>query len=449
MKGYFFLFFGVISFAILLGCIFFIQSAKAENGLILETIKKCNIQHAGSSCVSELKLANNTDYVLDATAFLHIDYQGLCSNDKLRNFDGEGITAQFFDNNWLNFSDNWDSGTTKVSGFKITKGKTQPKLEIETIPNLCPGEYTFTLELKGVAEKKEYAAPLVMIGGGGGYYTPPVTPTTNTGEVIATPGEGGITTLTNPDGSQIKLIIPRGAVSRNTNFTIEKVDISLITPPSPKSGLFFVDGLVYRIEAKAGGKFVTIFNKPLTLTFSYTNKQIEELNEASLKIGYWSKTQNQWKSLGSSKVDINNNTVTASTDHFTIFVLIGPKTGLIEKGIRKEIPKETEGKRVPKTVKEVLNNITEGIKKVTSLTSSSEVKKPLVPGEASSPGGTTAPSKKISQRGLASRLTAAIGMAWGKISKSTFLTIIVILCLMGLALVGIRGWRLFRKKRNK
>jgi len=172
MNENFFKYLVLVVLTLLLGGGFFISSAKAESGLILETTKECDIQYSGDSCVAELKLTNNTGKILDGEAFLHIDYQGLCSSNELVNFDGEGIEAQFSiaDNSWLNFSDNWENGTTAVSGFSISKGEIQSKLKIETVPSLCPGKYTFTLELKGTAEEKEYIASPVVIGGGGGVF---------------------------------------------------------------------------------------------------------------------------------------------------------------------------------------------------------------------------------------------------------------------------------------
>ncbi|MEA1884123.1 MAG: hypothetical protein U9N62_06355 [Thermotogota bacterium] len=109
-----------------IGSYFSVDSVQAQNDkLILEVTKECDIQYSGDSCLAELKITNNTGKVLDGEAFLHIDYQGICSDNVLRNFDGKGIEAQFSTNNesWLDFS-NWDEGTTTVSDFEITKGET-------------------------------------------------------------------------------------------------------------------------------------------------------------------------------------------------------------------------------------------------------------------------------------------------------------------------------------
>lgn len=166
----------VLFLALLLGSYFSIDFVQAQgDGLSLGVTQPCNIKSAGNSCIAELKITNNTGEILDGEASLRIDYRGVCGDGP---FDGEGIQARFYvtDDNWLNFS-NWENGTTAVSGFEIAKGETQPKLKIETVPNLCPGEYTFICSIKG----EEYITPPIPVGGGGGgSYTSPTTPSPTT-----------------------------------------------------------------------------------------------------------------------------------------------------------------------------------------------------------------------------------------------------------------------------
>lgn len=159
----------VIFLALFIGSCFNVFPVQAQtNELTLEVTKECNIQYAGDSCVAELKTTNNTEKIVNGKAFLHIDYQGICGDGF---FDGEGINAQFSitgeNNNWQNFS-GWKDGSVEVSSFNIAKGEIYPKLKIETVPNLCPGKYTFSLSLGG-----EYTTPPIVIGSGGGmsYYT--------------------------------------------------------------------------------------------------------------------------------------------------------------------------------------------------------------------------------------------------------------------------------------
>jgi len=217
----------------------------------------------------------------------------------------------------------WIEGSVIFSGFEIPESETFTTLKIKTHPALMPGQYSFTFSLKGTAEEEEeeYITPPVVLVGPG--YIPLEIPETDTGEVTATPEEGGITNLINPDGSGIKLIVPPGAVSKNTVFNIKKVDINSISQSSPESGLFLVNGLVYEIEAQRNGELINSFGQPLTLTFIYTEEQTKGFNKASLKIYYWEKNQDRWIVVETSKIDLKNNTVTASIKHFTLFALIG------------------------------------------------------------------------------------------------------------------------------
>ena len=422
----------VLFLAFLLGSCFGIDFVQAQNNETnLKIIKECNIQYVGESCVVELKLINKTGKVLDGKASLHINYQGICSNNELVDFDGEGIEAQFSINSgdWLNFT-GWKNRTTTVSGFNIAKGETQPKLKIKTVPNLCPGGYTFTLELRGTTEKEEYISPPVVIG----YYTPPTTPITDTGKVTATPGEGGITTLTNPDGSKIKLIVPAGAISENTDFTVKAKDINSVNQPAPESGLFLIAGQVYEIKARAGTKSITVFNKPLTLIFTYTDDQIKGLDENSLKIYYWN--GEEWVALENSEVDVDNNTVTVSIDHFTLFALLGSKIAVIEKEKPAEeiIPPEEEIS--PEEV--VLVPPAEEIVPPEEVIPPEE--EVVLPEELV----ITPPEERAPEEGLASLLLASIGM----IRESGWMAIIATFCLIGLVVIGIRERELAGKKKK-
>ena len=157
----------------------------AASEIVLEVVKECNIQYTGDNCIADLKLINNTNKILDGKAFLSIDYQGVCGSSL---FDGEGIAAEFSitNNSWLNFS-GWENGTTMVSGFEIAKNETQPKLKINTVSNLCPGKYTFTLKLKGVTDTGEpYIVETGIGGGGGGWIAPTVEPIILEETVLAT-----------------------------------------------------------------------------------------------------------------------------------------------------------------------------------------------------------------------------------------------------------------------
>jgi len=393
---------------------------------------------SGETRVAEIDIKNNTDYILDGIATLFVEYQGVCSNNQKVRFEGEGIYPYFSmdnQNDWIEpESFVWNNGELFFSDFRIRKGETPSFLKIKTDPLLCPGEYTFTLKLKGTAEEKEYVTPPVVIGGGGSYYIPPTT--SEEGEVI---------TLTNPDGSKVELFVPAGAAPKNTHFTIERVDISSTIQPDSESGIFLIAGLLCEIKAQRDGEFITTFNKPLTLTFTYTDEQIKELDEDSLKIYWWN--DEKWAALENSELNIDNNTVTASINHFTLFSLMGLKTvhseGEEEKEIRegKEKKEEfmiSEEEEKEKKEEEILpGGETEKGKDISAISKEKEEK------ENKKEEGVSAGTP---QRGLSSMM-ASIGMIWRRVSKSTFLILVVVLCVMGLILISLKEWRLFRRKR--
>ncbi len=78
-----------------------------------------------------------------------------------------------------------------------------------------------------------------------------------------------------------------------------------------------------------------------------------------------------------------------------------------------------------------------------------EVKEEVISPEEEVKEEVISPEEEVSQKGLVSMLAASLGIAWRKITQSTFLTIVIILCLIALILIGARGWWLFRKKRKK
>jgi len=389
----------VLFLAFLLGCCFEVYFTQAQNnGLVLGVIQECDIQYSGDNCIAELKVTNNTGEILGGEAFLHIDYQGLCSNDKLENFDGEGIEAQFsvIDNNWLNFSD-WENGATSVSGFEITEGETWPKLNIETVPNLCPGEYAFSLQLRGTTEEgEEVVTPLTVIGGGGGFFIAGLTIANESAVSIKT----DTVTITWQTNNFATSRVIYDTISHSTLGNPPNYGYAFSTPEQDK-------------EPKV--TFHSIKIDDLTSETTYFYRTVSQSSPEKV-----------------------------SREHsFTTLTLAEDEIKEGEEEVKKE-EKPTEGIGIPEIIKEGIKKI---IEEITPSVPSGEAKKPSALEEEAAPSGETVPSTETSQKGLASML-ASIGMTWGEISKSAFLTIIVILCLMGLALIGIREWRLFRRKRK-
>lgn len=178
-------------------------------------------------------------------------------------------------------------------------------------------------------------------GGGGGGAAPaptPAKPTTTTGSVTATASGGGKTSLTTDENTVAQADLPANAVTASTDIKIateSKTNVS-VNQPAP-SGKSMVGNYVYNFTATVGGTAVATFSKDITLTFTYTDSQIVGLNESSLKAYYWDGSQ--WVVL-TSAVDKVNNKVTATTNHFTYFVLMGLPEG-------EEEPEEPTGMAKP------------------------------------------------------------------------------------------------------
>jgi len=151
------------------------------------------------------------------------------------------------------------------------------------------------------------------------------TPSSTTGQAAATPANGGVISKTNADGTSAKIVLPAGALTANAVITISptaKAEIAA-SMPAP-SGRNIIGNYAYNFTAVSGlNIMVNTFEKALSLTFTYTNEQAEGINEEALKVHYWNETSNAWVALADSAVNATNNTVTATTAHFTYFAILG------------------------------------------------------------------------------------------------------------------------------
>jgi len=165
---------------------------------------------------------------------------------------------------------------------------------------------------------------IVSPGGGGGAAVPiiPTMPTTTTGSVTATASGGGATSITSTGGGGAAVEVPVGAVSSNTTVVVTPVGTAESMTGNPPAGSFMVGGYVYQFSATSGGAAVTTFSEAVTLTFTYTNDQIANIDESTLVIYYWNSDTSAWVAL-SSTVNAATNTVTATTTHFSYFTIMG------------------------------------------------------------------------------------------------------------------------------
>jgi len=187
------------------------------------------------------------------------------------------------------------------------------------------------------------ADPVTSSPGGGAAVTPPpvtpTTPTTTTGAVTATSGGGGETTLTTDESTTAGVSLPIGAVTASTNIIVTTESQATVTGSRPApSSRSIVGGYVYDFSATSGGEDVNTFQETATLTFTYTDEQISGLNESNLRVFYWKESTSQWVALVTT-VNAETNTITAETDHFTYFAIMGLPEGETED--EEEIIEET------------------------------------------------------------------------------------------------------------
>jgi hypothetical protein len=168
-------------------------------------------------------------------------------------------------------------------------------------------------------------------GGGGGVYAP--VPTQSTVVDLTVDANGGALVKTNATGGSMRVVVPSNAVSANTTFEMFVTNAlgQGISLPASSSGWFMADNQMYQLTASSSEQDVTLFAAPLTLEISYVDSQITWLEEDSLALFYWDIAKGKWVQLDST-VDMANNTVSAETQHLTVFALFGNKSTVTADG---------------------------------------------------------------------------------------------------------------------
>ena len=206
-----------------------------------------------------------------------------------------GATDITYTITWTPPSD-WSGGTYEVQVLVNVNGGA-------VITTSTPG--TFTLR-----------APIT---GGGAPADPDVTDVSGsidesgvfTEEVIAESADGEVT-ITIDDG--VKGLTAAGEALSEISIE-EAAEADIPTPPT--------DGHIIGLTYDFGPDGAT-FDAPVTVTLSYDPDALPAgVNEADLIIGRWDADASVWIEL-TSVVDTENNTVTATISHFTLYAIIVP-----------------------------------------------------------------------------------------------------------------------------
>ncbi|MBU4360410.1 hypothetical protein KKA66_00950 [Patescibacteria group bacterium] len=129
-------------------------------------------------------------------------------------------------------------------------------------------------------------------------------------------GSGGGSTATTDNRASMSL--PTDLASGNISMNIEPKDSNDYTAPA--SGYSAAGQQVYDFNLTVGGEDLSEFSKKVTLTFQYTNDDIKDIEESTLKVYY--RDNGKWISLGGT-LDKANNKITVEVNHFTIFGIFG------------------------------------------------------------------------------------------------------------------------------
>lgn len=140
-----------------------------------------------------------------------------------------------------------------------------------------------------------------------------------------TVASGGSTTLTQ-ETATIEFTIPVNSTSSSDSIVIQvhALDSSqaLNAIGNPSAARQKVGPIVF--EAKAiinGTTILDSFDAPVTITYTYNDEDIAGLNEATLKLYHYH--NDVWNELEDCTIDIEANTISCTTESFSIFGLFG------------------------------------------------------------------------------------------------------------------------------
>jgi len=123
--------------------------------------------------------------------------------------------------------------------------------------------------------------------------------------------------------------IPAGAISPTDNASGNNITVTI----SPTAQLSLQNrstpvSFGYDITAvdDSGTTITSTFNSAVTITVPYTDDQLEDIlgsvDENLLNNGYWDSTTSTWKGINGATIDTENNTVSFTINHFTIFSVL-------------------------------------------------------------------------------------------------------------------------------
>ncbi len=120
--------------------------------------------------------------------------------------------------------------------------------------------------------------------------------------------------------NNVRVDIPSGTFARNRNNVIlTGVRITTLAEPPGESEYMEMIGEAYELTPVGAN-----FDPPITLTFRYHDLDIPEgISEDNLFVARWDEDSQEWIEVEST-VDLDANTISVKTDHFSIYTIIAP-----------------------------------------------------------------------------------------------------------------------------
>lgn len=154
--------------------------------------------------------------------------------------------------------------------------------------------------------------------------TADTTPTNTTSNAI-TPSSGGTTSLTE-NNTQLTVQAPSNFTDDSTSVVIQikAIDATniLASLGRPTTVPREVGDIVFDVKAIIDGTTILdSFDAPITITYQYADADISGLNESSLWLYHYH--NGAWDALESCTITASTNTISCTTDSFSIFGLFG------------------------------------------------------------------------------------------------------------------------------
>ncbi len=234
-----------------------------------------------------------------------------------------GSTWYYFDDGWM-ISDGTYDQTATASVINSNIG---------TFP-VGDGKFLFTAFLVSDGSQLVVLNSIVIVGEPPlsqdevAVYRPPssnIPSTRSIGEGIIYKTWGGEIVRLFDRGGSAGASFSSGCIEGTAIAKINSIDINEIVKENPLPPNFVIIGnLVAEFLVFSGGEKVGKFGGTVIISFTYLEEQIKNsgINENSLAIYRWSADDRTWKPL-KSEIDLATKTVSAHTDYFSVFALIG------------------------------------------------------------------------------------------------------------------------------